>query len=46
LTSTGLTAELNGVPQDRLDIEQVNDLIDLLNAEYIARHCPVWRRLG
>ncbi|MGQ3214815.1 MAG: hypothetical protein ACT6U0_06335 [Shinella sp.] len=34
---TGLTAEVNGVPQDGLDIEVADDLVDLLNAEYIAR---------
>lgn len=34
---TGLTAEVNGVPQDGLDIETADDLVDLLNAEYIAR---------
>lgn len=34
---TGLTAEVNGIPQDGLDIEQADDLVDLLNAEYIAR---------
>lgn len=34
---TGLTAEVNGVPQDGLDIEHADDLVDLLNAEYIAR---------
>ena len=34
---TGMTAEVNGVPQDGLDIEQADDLVDLLNAEYIAR---------
>lgn len=34
---TGLTAEVNGVPQDGLDIEQADDLVDLLNHEYIAR---------
>lgn len=34
---TGLTAEVNGVPQDGLDIEAADDLVDLLNAEYIAR---------
>lgn len=34
---TGLTAEVNGVPQDGLAIEQADDLVDLLNAEYIAR---------
>lgn len=34
---TGLTAEVNGVPQDGLDIEIADDLVDLLNAEYIAR---------
>ncbi len=27
----------NGVPQDGLDIEQADDLVELLNAEYIAR---------
>lgn len=30
-------SEVNGVPQDGLDIEQADDLVDLLNAEYIAR---------
>ena len=34
---TGLTAEVNGVPQDGLNIEVADDLVDLLNAEYIAR---------
>ena len=34
---TGLTAEVNGLPQDGLDIEVADDLVDLLNAEYIAR---------
>ncbi|WLR98649.1 hypothetical protein [Shinella sumterensis] len=34
---TGMTAEVNGVPQDGLDIGQADDLVDLLNAEYIAR---------
>ncbi|GAA4180433.1 hypothetical protein [Shinella granuli] len=34
---TGLTAEVNSIPQDGLDIEQADDLVDLLNAEYIAR---------
>ena len=34
---TGMTAEVNGIPQDGLDIEQADDLVDLLNAEYIAR---------
>lgn len=34
---TGLTAEVNGTPQDGLDNEQADDLVDLLNAEYIAR---------
>jgi hypothetical protein len=34
---TGLTAEVNGIPQDGLDIEEADDLVDLLNAEYIAR---------
>ena len=34
---TGLTAEVNGIAQDGLEIEQADDLVDLLNAEYIAR---------
>lgn len=34
---TGLTAEVNGMPQDGLDIEEADDLVVLLNAEYIAR---------
>jgi hypothetical protein len=34
---TGLTAEVNGVPQDGLGTETADDLVDLLNAEYIAR---------
>ncbi|MGQ3214931.1 hypothetical protein [Shinella sp.] len=34
---TGLTAEVNGVPQDGLDIEVADDLVELLNAEDIAR---------
>ncbi|MCQ4635017.1 hypothetical protein GB927_033680 [Shinella sp. CPCC 100929] len=34
---TGLTAEVSGTPQDGLDNEQADDLVDLLNAEYIAR---------
>ena len=34
---TGMTTEVNGVPQDGLDIETADDLVDLLNAEYIAR---------
>lgn len=34
---TGLTAEVNGVPQDGLDIEQADDLVDLLNDAYIER---------
>jgi len=34
---TGLTAEVNGLPQDGLDIGHADDLVDLLNHEYIAR---------
>ncbi|HEV7436566.1 MAG TPA: hypothetical protein VGO22_17125 [Pseudorhizobium sp.] len=34
---TGKAAEVNGVPQDGLDMETADDLVDLLNAEYIAR---------
>ena len=33
----GLPAEVNGIPQDHLDMEIADDLVDLLNAEYIAR---------
>jgi hypothetical protein len=35
---TGLTAEVDGIPQDGLSIEAADNLVDLLNAEYIARH--------
>jgi hypothetical protein len=28
---TGLTAEVNDIPQDGLDAEQADDLVDLLN---------------
>lgn len=34
---TGQTAEVNGIPQDGLDIHIADDLVDLLNAEYINR---------
>lgn len=34
---TGLPAEVSGIPQDHLDMEVADDLVDLLNAEYIAR---------
>lgn len=34
---TGQTAEVNGIPQDGPDIEIANDLVDLLNREYIDR---------
>ncbi|EYR80209.1 MULTISPECIES: hypothetical protein [unclassified Shinella] len=34
---TGMTAEVNGEPQDGLGVEQADSLVDLLNAEYIAR---------
>lgn len=34
---TGLPAEVNGVPQDGLEIEKADDLVDLLNLLYIRR---------
>lgn len=34
---TGLPAEVSGIPQDHLAMEVADDLVDLLNAEYIAR---------
>lgn len=34
---TGQTVEVNGVPQDGPDMEIADDLVDLLNAEYINR---------
>jgi hypothetical protein len=34
---TGQTAEVNGIPQDGLDIQTADDLVDLLNIEYINR---------
>ncbi len=34
---TGQTAEVNGIPQDGLDIHIADDLVDLLNSEYIKR---------
>ena len=34
---TGFPAEVNGVAQDHLDMEIADDLVDLLNADYIAR---------
>lgn len=33
---TGLTAEVNGVPQDGL-VKHADGLVDVLNVEYIAR---------
>lgn len=34
---TGQTAEVNGIPQDGLDIQIADDLVDLLNLECINR---------
>ena len=34
---TGLTAEVNGIPLDGLQIEEAGDAVDLLNRQYIAR---------
>lgn len=34
---TGLPAEVNDVPQDGLEMEQADDLVDLLNLLYIRR---------
>lgn len=34
---TGLTAEVNGIPLDGLQIEEADDAVDLLNRQYIAR---------
>ncbi|TCQ28286.1 hypothetical protein [Rhizobium sp. PP-CC-3G-465] len=34
---TGQTAEVNDVPQEGLDMEIADDLVDLLNLEYINR---------
>lgn len=34
---TGFPAEVNGIPQDGLEMEIADDLVDLLNAEYLAR---------
>ncbi|TAA59615.1 hypothetical protein EXZ48_15785 [Shinella sp. JR1-6] len=35
---TGMTAEINGDPQDGLGIERADSLVHLLNAEYSATH--------
>jgi hypothetical protein len=34
---TGMPAEVNGIPQDGLEMEQADDLVDLLNLQYIRR---------
>ena len=34
---TGLAAEVNGVPLNTCEMEEADDLVDLLNAEYIKR---------
>ncbi|MEB2845910.1 hypothetical protein [Endobacterium cereale] len=34
---SGLPAEVNDVPQDGLEMEQADDLVDLLNHLYIKR---------
>lgn len=33
---TGLTAQLNGAPLDGLQIEEADDAVELLNAEFVA----------
>jgi hypothetical protein len=32
-----MPAEVNGIPQDGLEMEQADDLVDLLNLQYIRR---------
>ena len=34
---TGMPAEVNGIPQDGLEMEQADDLVELLNLQYIRR---------
>ncbi|PWE52297.1 hypothetical protein DEM27_31650 [Metarhizobium album] len=34
---TGLPVSVNGVPQDGLEMEQADDLVDLLNYLYVTR---------
>lgn len=34
---TGLAAEVNGNPMDALEMEEADDLVDLLNAQYVGR---------
>ncbi|PJO48973.1 hypothetical protein [Brucella pituitosa] len=34
---TGMPAEVNSIPQDGLEMEQADDLVDLLNLQYIRR---------
>ncbi|NTF54386.1 hypothetical protein G6L12_05690 [Agrobacterium rhizogenes] len=34
---SGLPAEVNGTPLTHCEMEEADDLVDLLNAEYIAR---------
>ncbi|MCK4205297.1 hypothetical protein J3U99_11015 [Brucella pituitosa] len=34
---TGMPAEVNGIPQDGLEMQQADDLVDLLNLQYIRR---------
>lgn len=34
---TGLTVDVNGLPLDGLRMEDADDAVDILNAEYIAR---------
>lgn len=34
---SGMAAEVNGVILNKMEMEDADDLVDLLNAEYVAR---------